>query len=402
MWISQLRVFDVENAAPEEWEAAFAELELADPEGGNRATKGFHRPEAWSAMVDRVGSMYAFVGATATRVLPKDAVDREMKKRMTLQGHPDLSKQATDQAWSELEASMLPSAPIKEVRTPAVYCADRKMLYVFGSTTQGIEALQQSIREAVGSFAAVPMRPRIDVAAEMTRWVIDHLPEDLELGDFAVTGYKGEAATTTFRKQEVTSEIVQKHLEEGEQLLKLQLEWKKRLTFELNDRGEIKKLGPPGNKMKPGAVFEHWPEVMAVLPDFVESIRGCIGAVAGQDVALDPEDTTGMDRIKRALVIAESDDEIALTSDSLHRLIGMVEEIVLVPRKHTSSRAIYAWARERGRHIEITQTDLVTEEMLARVMSSVDALCCYGSDRDIKLATRTAVASGMPIVWVPK
>lgn len=318
MWIRSLEVFQVMGAEPETWQEAFSAYPLKDPVASQRQSFGFVAQPDSDIIVDELDGQYAFLTVVATRHLPSDAVDREVRKRIeSIKGGG--AKDSVDggqggdpvestgdafqkEVYDQVLDDMLAKAPIRETRTPAVYCSRSQLLYVFASNRQGVEALQMAMREALGSFTGTPVRPRERVSTLMGNWVrgVD-VPEHLKLGDSMILSVGDDGASIAFKKQDLQSEEVIQHLDAGAQVKRLALTWNGQLEFELDDKGQLMRIGPPGCKMKAQLAFVHWPEIMSLLPKFTNEMFAIMGAELAES-----ED----DQVDQATVHEQLDDAL--------------------------------------------------------------------------------------------
>jgi len=406
VWIKTLQVFAVTGAAPDGWAEAFASHPLREPGREQRQTMGFVRPPYCESWVDQVDDRYAFATGVASRHLPKAAIERAVKKRLEEWQRPEPpTKKELDDLWVAVEAELLPQAPVVEEHAQAVYCHRDRLLYVFASNQKGAEALQMTVRHALGSFVIEPIRPRVQVGVEMTRWVREGVPPILELGESMVLDVT-EGGTATFRNQDLRAEAVLGHLDAGAVVRRLSLMWNKQLRFEMTDRGELVRIGPPGWKLQPAGILAFWPEVMAQLPSLVADMAALMqarlepvgnpaefqaqpgrssqgttqGSPSPREVASDP-DATGepeseADPIARMaladamgslgsdqgtddpttragfvpVVMPVHDAPVAKVRELLDRLHGReaLSGLVVMRRRTDAYRALYGWANERG------------------------------------------------------
>lgn len=431
MWINALTVFKVENADTSQWIDAFSAYPLADPVGGQKKTYGFVPLGEEGIYVDQIDHLFAFVGALAERQLPKQAVDREVSK--LVKANPDQYREGfdSDQVWCEVELRMLPNAPIRETRTPAIFCARSQLLYVFGQSKTGMEALLSSVRTSLGSFVCRPLAPRVEVQSLMTQWMTGEIPESIVLGNDAMLEVE-DGSTTTFVGQDLEADIVLKHLEDGERVKRLSLIWNRSLHFELGHKGELKKIGPPGCKMKPSDAVLHWPEIMALLPQMIIEIGahlqydfdGCYeadaaasGETSPHDVSYDErmddrtEDTSEPDETAEPrqspatssadlapfhpLVLPSAACDVARVQSMLVRLAGWrrIDSLVVFKRPLDSYRAAYAWASANA-----VPVDLVEWNDLETWPRQATALVCSGSDSSIESAKSLAAHHGLKVM----
>lgn len=415
MWINALSIFRVENADTSQWTVAFSSEPLVDPVAGERKKYGFTPLGEEELFVDQVNHYFAFVGAVAERVLPKESVDREVEKQKRL--NPDAHNTMTDadQVWCEAELRMLPHAPIKETRTPAVFCAQTNLLYVFGQSKVGIEALLTSARNALGSFVCIPLKPRVEVPSLITQWLDEAPPEGIVLGENVVFKVD-DGSTTTIVAQDLNSDVVRNHLEAGEEVKQLSLVWRGEIEFTIGDKGELRKIGPPGCKMKSRLAVLHWPEIMAQLPAMIAEL-GTYLRYDFEGVSENPintgddqpeEDTaTGSSPPRETmdtgdpqsgfvpLIVPGYETSAPAVHAMLDRLVRgrPTEAVVILKRPATSYRAAYAWANELG--IPIVLSEWGTDIDWPDIATSL--VCTDCDDETVVTMQQMAVSRGLEV-----
>lgn len=400
MWINALSVFRVENADTTEWVKAFSSFPLVDPVGGERKTYGFTPLGEEELFVDQMHDYYAFVGSLAERMLPSEAVDREVIKFKNANPEMAAAGGDADKLWCEIEQRMLPHAAIRETRTPAVFCAKTSLLYVFGQTKLGMEALLTSVRNALGSFVCIPMSPSIEVAGTLTEWISKEAPDGIALGEDVVFEVS-DGSRTTIIGQDLKGDVVRKHLDAGERVKRLSLVWRDELVFEISEKGEIRKIGPPGCKMKPRTAVLHWPEIMEKLPAFVRELGGHLGYEldaldpGGEDLE-SPSEEEGIGAVETEAEPLDSPSAAApgfvplvvpsfeAPADVVHAMLDRLasrhppDGIVILKRPADSYRAVYSWAADNGIQVELAEWG----EELAWPCAAT-ALVCTASDEQV-------------------
>lgn len=397
MWCRSLDLFQVEGADPTTWADEFAPHPLRDPVGSAKRTFGFVSLPDTERLVDEHNGRYAFMVGVAQRNLPKDAVEREARKRAQLRGVADLELAgAVKASIGEVEASMLPHAPITETRTPAVYCHREKMLYVFGANRAGVEALQAAVRHALGSFVIVPVRPRVNAGLAMLSWLRSTPPGCLQLGEAVVMRTDGEGGTTAFRKQPL-SEVDQDYFKAGEVVQKMELRWRDELEFTLTERGELTSIGPAGCKMKPHLAFAHWPEMMNTLPEYTREVLGVLGAFTSGPTGHAPHEGEPPRSSPGAYVplilpdAGDSPPRVRAYLEAIHASRPLAA-IVVMRRPVDAYRAAYAWAQERG--VSVQLMPMPSEDNAAiEIHPDTTEVLAWGDPDWVQLATTSAAAS---------
>lgn len=428
MWIKALELFRVEGADPSTWKEDFSHHPLAEPVGSNPNAMGFVTAPEGEDLVDELEGRYAFVTALASRNLPAESIDREAAKRLKVM-YPDpdaeIGKAERDEVWNKARDDMMPKAPILEIRTPAVFCERAGLLYVFGSSKKGVEAMQMTVRHALGSFMAVPLRPRDSAGVLMTRWLTGEPPEILTIGD-SMTLQIDDVATTAFRNQELRTESVLQHIADGAMVKKLDLVWREELAFELNADGQLSKIGPIGCKMNAKLAFVHWPEIMTRLPQFAAEIMALLGEKSMLDpdqirelLGDDPDGDAAPSNLDRAadeggaeheqqqgscepfvpVVLPPEDGDQAL----VHRMLDAVQQrmpldgIVIMRRPINAYRAMFTWAQAND--IQVTLMDEPTADPADMLMPpSVSALVVGADDPVARTVVAAAKERGVRVI----
>ncbi|GEM_PF-5557613 len=113
------------------------------------------------------------------------------------------------------------------------------------SSRKAAESAISMVREALGSFPAVPLAPERSVRQVLTHWLqTGDLPPGLVLGDECELRDAANAggAVTRSRHQELESDEIREHLRAGKQVYQLGLEFDERLGFVLDEALTVRKL----------------------------------------------------------------------------------------------------------------------------------------------------------------
>jgi recombination associated protein RdgC len=160
------------------------------------------------------------------------------------------------------------------------------------SSRKSAENALTQIREALGSFPAVPLAPEEGPRVLMTDWLANgNLPGSLALGDECELRDPATAtgAIARCRRQDLDAEEVKEHLRNGKQVFQLGLVFDDRISFVLGEDLVVRKL------------------------KFLDAVIDELGD-SQQDAA------------------AEMDARFALLTLELERLLGKLEEWFGLPR----------------------------------------------------------------------
>jgi recombination associated protein RdgC len=112
------------------------------------------------------------------------------------------------------------------------------------SSRKNAESFVTAIREALGSFPAVPLNAESSPRSLMTAWIDgEPLPEGFVLGDeVELRDPVDTGAIIKAKRQELTAEEVREHLKCGKQVFQVALVFEERISFVLGEDLVIRKL----------------------------------------------------------------------------------------------------------------------------------------------------------------
>ena len=155
------------------------------------------------------------------------------------------------QMKDDLVAELLPRAFIRPTRTDALIDLKHGVIAIDTSSRKVAEAVVSQIREALGSFPALPVNAEIAPRAVMTGWIAgDELPEGLSLGDECELRDPADSgAVVKVQRMELAGEEIDTHLEAGKQVARLALMLDDHVGFVLGEDLVLRKF-----KLLDGAV----------------------------------------------------------------------------------------------------------------------------------------------------
>lgn len=150
-------------------------------------------------------------------------------------------KKIKDDVLNEL----VPRAFVRTGRLSAY--ADRKngWLVVDTASRKAAENLLSQMREALGSFPAVPLSPQESARILMTHWVATgDLPTGFAPGDECELRYPATAsgAIARCRRQDLDTDEIREHLRQGKQVFRLGLVFDDRISFVLGEDLVLRKV----------------------------------------------------------------------------------------------------------------------------------------------------------------
>jgi recombination associated protein RdgC len=188
------------------------------------------------------------------RILPTAVVHREWQLKIAkleeAKGHP-LGKRARSQLKQETMDDLMPRAFVKTSRLNALINRKHGFIAIDAASAKAAEALVSKIREALGSFPALPLQSAQAPRSILTSFLLQqalpenwHLGEECELQDPAEKG-----AVVKCLRHDLASEEVLAHLATGKQVSRLGLLLDANISFVLGDDLIVRKF-----KLLAGAV----------------------------------------------------------------------------------------------------------------------------------------------------
>ncbi|MBS0214946.1 MAG: recombination-associated protein RdgC [Proteobacteria bacterium] len=224
------------------------------------SSRGFIPPFGNAAEGDDVAYMHQIersiwlaVGGE-DRLLPSAVVNDQLQKKIAefeaRNGRKPGGKMRR-QLKDELVTDLLPRAFVRPVRTDALVDLKHHVIAIDTSSKKSAEAVVSQVREALGSFPALPLNAEVATGTLLTGWLAgDALPAGLSLGEECELRDPGDSgAVVKLQGMELAGEEIETHLESGKQVTRLALKLDDHVSFVLGDDLVIRKF-----KLLDGAV----------------------------------------------------------------------------------------------------------------------------------------------------
>jgi recombination associated protein RdgC len=181
------------------------------------------------------------------KILPSSAVAKAVAERIELMRQREGRNpggRERKRIKDDVLTDMLPRALVRPSRVNAWVDFEAGWLVVDTASRRAGEAVVSLIRDALGSFPALPVNAEASPRALLTGWVAgEALPDGFALGDACDLRDPVEAgASVKVRNQDLDSDEIREHLKSGKQCFRLALTFRERLAFELGDDVVIRKL----------------------------------------------------------------------------------------------------------------------------------------------------------------
>src|SRR5690606_30278635 len=145
----------------------------------------------------------------------------------------------------------LPRACVRPGRTDAILDREHALCVVDTSSRKQAEHVVSALRDALGSFPALPPNAEVAPRSVLTGWIAgEPLPEGLSLGDECeLKDPADNGAVVKCQRQELQSDEIARHLEAGKQVTRLALVLDDHVSFVLGEDLVVRKF-----KLLEGAV----------------------------------------------------------------------------------------------------------------------------------------------------
>ncbi|WP_036114532.1 MULTISPECIES: recombination-associated protein RdgC [Luteibacter] len=214
------------------------------------STRGFVSPFGRSevALTQSIAGRTQFMAGFQDKMLPTSVVNDKLAERVQKivddEGRK-VSGRERKRMKDDLLNELLPRAFVRSSRMAAYVDVRGGWLVVDTASRKAAENLLSMVREALGSFPAVPLAPEESPRVLLTHWVATGelspgfvLGDEVELRDPATAS----GAIARCRRQDLDTDEVREHLRTGKQVFKIGLVFEDRISFVLGEDLVIRKL----------------------------------------------------------------------------------------------------------------------------------------------------------------
>ncbi|ACG60398.1 putative exonuclease RdgC [Iodobacter phage PhiPLPE] len=182
---------------------------------------------------------------TETKIIPSAVVKQEAAKRIASiekeEGRKVGRKEAKDIQETCRDTLKL-TAFTKITTQRAIIDLKMGLVMIEASSTGKAEDMLSALREALGGLNTKLVQINRRPSSAMTFWVFDGPEDEFLLGDFCEMKSEESGATAKCSRQDLDAVEVEEHLRTGKVVTKLALEWKDKISFQLTENLEIKRV----------------------------------------------------------------------------------------------------------------------------------------------------------------
>jgi len=201
-----------------------------------------------AALTHAVQACTWFVLGAEEKLLPAAVVNDELHHRVQKIAEEQGRKvggRERKRMKEDLLNEFLPRAFVRSSRTAAYVDTANLWLVMDTASRKTAELMLTNIREALGSFPAVPLAPEEGPRVLMTDWLANGtLPAGLALGDEVELRDPSSnvGAIARCRREDLESEEIKEHLRNGKQVYQLGLVFDERISFVLGEDLVLRKV----------------------------------------------------------------------------------------------------------------------------------------------------------------
>lgn len=192
------------------------------------------------------GKQILLVAHKEEKILPSHVIKTELEQRINQLEQKEnrkLKKTEKQALKDDVIATLLPRAFSKNQQTAIWINSENNLIYVDSASAKRAEDALALLRKTLGSLPVIPLSFAEQPSLAMTNWIAqDNLPDYFTALEEAELKSLQDKGVIRCKNQDLTSEEVLTHLQNGKLITKLALDWEDHLSFVLDEEGCLKRL----------------------------------------------------------------------------------------------------------------------------------------------------------------
>lgn len=180
------------------------------------------------------------------KILPTSVINEKLNEKVSLieeQEQRKLSHKEKNKLKDEVTFDLLPQAFTKAAVTHAYIAPNEKLIYINASSASKAEELINNIREALGSFAVIPLNGKNTTLQTMTEWINQKQPpEKFSLGSECELMDFQDESVIKYKNHDLFADEIISHIHSGHSVKQIALNWQDKLQLMLDDKMAVKRI----------------------------------------------------------------------------------------------------------------------------------------------------------------
>lgn len=200
-----------------------------------------------------VNGLYLIAGTMQVRKVPPKVVNEQLDEKVReieAKESRTVRRKERDQYKDEIVQSLLPRAFVNKSTVRAIIAPEKDWIIVDASNPKTAEDLLSTLREVIGSLPVRPLSVKIAPSATLTEWLRSCAGKEnaalsgglVALGDCTMIDTGEDGGSINVKRQDLSSEEIQRLIESGKLVNSMSLAWSDKLTFRLDDKLKFKGL----------------------------------------------------------------------------------------------------------------------------------------------------------------
>ena len=245
VWFKQLQAFRFnppKDKTPEDLAEALTKQKISQCPPNVAVTYGWENPvgQAGADLLVSAGQAHCAKFTVAKRLLPLDVIRQTVAERVAQQEQEqgiEVSKREQRRMIEEAHFELLPKAFVQRKSCFVLWDWENQLMFVSTGQQALLDSLTASLAFCVPGWMVKIAKPEQNIERTLTRWLQknDQLPTGLNWGDACqLADPKDRFCSIRFAGNELESQSVRQHLEDGMWVKQAQLQWQERLRFVLS------------------------------------------------------------------------------------------------------------------------------------------------------------------------